>query len=478
MTEHGRALRPLFALGEGMVFLNHGAYGATPRELLDRQNEWRLRMEVQPPRFFMNELPDLVREAAGSLAGFVGAAPERTVLLENATSGINAVLRSLRFAAGDRIVTTDHVYGAVRNTLRFVADRTGAEVIEVPVPMPLRDPGDVAGALERALDPRPRLVVVDHVASPSALVLPVADIVGRCRARGVPVLVDGAHAPGLVDLEVDAIGADWYVGNAHKWLCAPKGAAFLCAGEDAAAIHPTAISHAFGQGFTAEFGKIGTRDPSPWLCIPDAIELHRRLGGRTLRERNAALARSAGASLAAALDTELGGPAARFAAMVTVRVPCKSDATWENAGRIRDRLWQDHRIEALVAAVAGRLWLRLSVFAYNDEADFDGLPEAVQAVLAAEGATAGAGAEAGARAGAGAGSRAGGEAEAESKVEHGAKVQPGADAEAGARSGARPPSASPGLEAGAGDPPATVSGAGAGAGAAARAGAGAGARTG
>ena len=423
----------------------------------------------------MNELPGLVREAAGVLADFVGAAPERTVLLENATSGMNAVLRSLRFAPGDRIVTTDHVYGAVRNTLRFVAGRTGAEVVEAPVPMPLRAAGDVADALERALDDRTRLVVVDHIASPSALVFPVADVVRRCHARGIPVLVDGAHAPGHVDLDVDAIGADWYVGNAHKWLCAPKGAAFLCAAERAADIHPTTISHAYGQGLAAEFGKIGTRDPSAWLCIPDAIDFHRRLGGRALRERNAALARSAGATLAADLGSEPGGPVASFGAMVTVRLPCHMEATWENAGRIRDRLWHDHRVETLVAAVAGHLWLRLSVFAYNDEADLAGLPEALRAALAAEGGAAGASAKAGARAGAGAGSRAGGKAEADSKTERGAEVQPGADAEAGARSGARPPSASPRVEAGAGEPPAAVSGASVGAGAVAGAGAGAGA---
>ena len=392
MIRHGRALRHLWAFEEDMVFLNHGAYGATPRELLERQNEWRIRMEAQPPRFFMNELPGLIGEAAGALADFVGAAPERTVLLENATSGINAVVRSLRFAPGERIVTTDHVYGAVRNTLRFVAGRSGAEVVEVPVPMPLGAAADVADAVESALDERTRLVVIDHIASASALVFPVEDIVRRCRERGIPVLVDGAHAPGHVDLDVGAIGAHWYVGNGHKWLCAPKGVAFLTAAAGAAAtgIHPTTISHAYGQGLAAEFGKIGTRDPSAWLCIPDAIEFHRRLGGSVLRERNAALARAAGVDLAAALETTLGGPAASFGAMVTVRLPCDLDATWENAGRIRDRLWHHRRIEALVAAVGGHLWLRLSVFAYNDEADFGGLSEAVRAALAADAAALGA----------------------------------------------------------------------------------------
>ena len=385
MSGYGRALRHLWAFEEDMVFLNHGAYGATPRELFERQNEWRLRMEAQPPRFFMNELPDLIRGAASAIADFVGAAVERTVLLENATSGINAVLRSLRFAPGERIVTTDHVYGAVRNTLRFAAERSGATVVEVPVPMPLGAAADVADAVEGALDERTRLVVIDHIASPSALVFPVADIVRRCRGRGIPVLVDGAHAPGHVDLDVDAIGADWYVGNGHKWLCAPKGTAFLTVAADAVEreIHPTTISHAYGQGLAAEFGKIGTRDPSAWLCLPDAIALHRRLGGRALRERNAALAGSAGAALAADLESELGGAARSFGAMITVRLACGLDATWGNAARLRDRLWHDHRVEALVAAVAGSLWLRLSVHAYNDEADFAGLPEAVRGALAA-----------------------------------------------------------------------------------------------
>ena len=413
MIAHGRSLRHLWALEEGMAFLNHGAYGATPRELFERQHEWRLRMEAQPARFFMNELPALIREAAAALAGVRrsgrrqdGPARECDEWHERGRTRARPgtgpssqradwrPLRSLRFAPGDRIVTTDHVYGAVRNSLLFAAGRVGAEVVEVPVAMPLRGPFEVADAIERALDGRTRLVVVDHIASPSALVFPVAEIVRRVRARGIPVLVDGAHAPGQVDLDVDAIGADWYVGNGHKWLCAPKGAAFLTVAADSASeeIHPTTISHAYGQGLTAEFGKIGTRDPSAWLCIPDAIDFHRRLGGRTLRERNAALARSAGTDLAAALGTETGGPAGCFGAMVTVRLPCEIEASWENAGRIRDRLWRDHRVETLVAVVAGRLWLRLSIFAYNDESDLAGLCDAVRDSLAAEGATAGIGA--------------------------------------------------------------------------------------
>ncbi len=386
MTEYGRALRHLWALDDDMVFLNHGAYGATPRELLEAQDNWRKRMEAQPVRFFMDDLPDLVREAAGTLANFVGAAPERTVLLENSTSGINAVLRSLTFAPGDRIVTTNHVYNAVRNTLRFAAERGGATVVEAQVPIPLSDGAEVTGAIEAALDDRTRLVVIDHIASPSALRFPVRDIVRLCRSRNIPVLVDGAHAPGNIDLAVDEIGADWYVGNGHKWLCAPKGLAFLTAGVGAAEVHPTTISHAYGRGFTAEFGKIGTRDPSAWLCAAAAIDFHHRLGGQALRRRNAMLAATAGGTLAGELGTVLGGPTEWFGAMVSMQLPGGLPATPENAAQIRARLWHDHRVEALVVPLAGQLWLRLSVYAYNDEEDFAQLPEILRATLSAAGA--------------------------------------------------------------------------------------------
>ncbi len=386
MTEYGRALRHLWALDDDMIFLNHGAYGATPRELFAVQDDWRARMEAQPVRFFMNDLPGLIREAATALAAFVDAPAERTVLLENATSGINAVLRSLTFAPGDRIVTTDHVYNAVRNTLRFAAERSGATVFEAPVALPLHDSADIVHAIEAAIDERTKLVVIDHIASPSALRFPVGDIVRLCRSHAIPVLVDGAHAPGHIDFSVADIDADWYVGNAHKWLCAPKGVAFLTARESAAEIHPTTISHAYGTGLTAEFGKIGSRDPSSWLSAKAAIDFHHRLGGPMLRQRNAALAKAASLNLATELGTVLAGPPAAFDAMVSLRLPVAVPATAENAAEIRNRLWDEHRVEALVIALAGSLWLRLSVHAYNDEEDFAPLPAMLRATLVATGA--------------------------------------------------------------------------------------------
>lgn len=379
---YGRSLLPLWALDGDMRFLNHGAFGATPIELQEEQARWRRRMEANPARFFMDDLPGLIRDAAEPLARFVGIAPERLVFVENASSGIAAVLTSFRLSPGDEILMTDHGYGAVRHALRHAAGQARAAVVEASVGMPVARPDQVLDALRARLGPRTRLIVIDHVASPSAIMMPVEEVVALGRGRGVPVLVDGAHAPGMINLALDRLGADFYVGNCHKWLCAPKGAGFLAvSAEWAARLHPTVISHAYGQGFTAEFGKIGTRDPSPWLAVPAAIAFHERLGGAALRDRNRALACGAAMRLADDLDSELGGPADLFGSMATVRIPASPPADWPTAGRLRTLLWATHRIEAPVMALAGALWLRLSAHAYNEEADYKPLGPALIALL-------------------------------------------------------------------------------------------------
>jgi isopenicillin-N epimerase len=366
------AAKALWALEPGARHLNHGAFGACPPALLAHQATIRARIERQPARFFLNDLPGLLREAAGALAEFVGTEGDRLAFVDNATTAVNAVIASTPLGPGDEIVTTDHVYNAVRQTLRHHAARAGAVVIEAPIGMPVADAGTAAEAVIGALGPRTQLVVIDHVASPSAVILPVAEVIAAARARGIPVLVDGAHAPGFLPLALDRLGATWYAGNCHKWLCSPKGAGFLAVAEDAPwPVYPTVISHAYGQGFTAEFGKTGTRDPSAWLTVPDAIGFHARLGGTALRARNDALAREAAATLAATLGTCLGAPASMFAAMATVRISGSTlpgidrlAPDWPTAARLRDALWAGARIEAPVMALGGALWLRLSVQAY------------------------------------------------------------------------------------------------------------------
>lgn len=367
-----------------MVFLNHGSYGATPREVQEEATRWRSRMEAQPVRFFNDELPAAIREAAAALARFVGVAPERLGFVENASAGTNAVLASLPWSAGDEVLATSHTYNAVRNNLRHLAATRGVVPVEAPVPFPVPDEASAVAAIEGAITPRTRLLLLDHIASASAVVFPLPRLVALARQRGIPVLVDGAHGPGMLDLDLDALGADWYVGNCHKWMCAPKGAGFLTVSADAPVpVHPTVISHSYGQGFAAEFDKIGTRDCSAWLAVPAAIALHERLGGAALRTRNAALARSMARQVAGELRTETGAPDAMTGAIACVRLPWSGPADWPTARVLRTRLWQAEQIELHVTSMAGALWARISAAPYNEEADAEGLAAALQRTLRA-----------------------------------------------------------------------------------------------
>jgi isopenicillin-N epimerase len=375
---HGHVLRPLWLLDPAAAFLNHGSYGACPRAVLAVQQEWRAQMERQPVRFMQATLPAALRNAACRLAGFLGARGDDLVFVENATSGINAVLRSLELGAGDEILTTSHVYGAVRNAIRHVCGGRGATLIEAPVPFPLDGAATVVAAIAARLGPRTRLVVVDAVTSPTATLLPVTEIAALCQTVGVRLLVDAAHAPGMIPLDLPTLGADWVTGNAHKWLFAPKGCAFLWAREEAQpGLHPVVISHGLGRGFAAEFDWVGTRDPSAWLTVPAAMDFWQALGGEELMARNRALADQAAQLLAETWDTPIGAPAAMRAAMAAVALPGTGDADPVMAAAVHDRLWADHRIEVPIVPFAGRLWVRVSAQAYNDLDDYRRLADAV-----------------------------------------------------------------------------------------------------
>jgi isopenicillin-N epimerase len=354
-----------------VAFLNHGSFGATPRAVLAEQDRWRARMERHPTHFMSEELPPALAAAAARLAGFVGAQPEDLVFVENATAGCNAVLRSLSFAPGEEILVTDHGYPAVRKAAEYVAARAGARVIEAAVPFPLQDETQVIAAVRACLGPRTRLAVFDHITSSTAVVFPLRELTALCRAAGVPVLVDGAHAPGMLSLDVPSVGGDWYTGNCHKWLMAPKGSAFLWVAPDRQAdTHPLVISHGFGQEFAAEFAWVGTRDPSAWLSVPAAIDFHEQLGGARLRERNAALARRQATLLARGWKTQRGASDALTGSMAAVRLPLREPATSERAWELRRKLFDDHRIEVPVTPFSGALWARISAHAYNRPEDY------------------------------------------------------------------------------------------------------------
>jgi isopenicillin-N epimerase len=386
MNDLPGSLRDAFLLEDGVAYLNHGSYGATPRTVLAAADQWRRRMEAQPVRFMQGELPKLLRETAARLASFMGARGEDLVFADNATSGVNAILRSLDFSPGDELLTTTHVYGAVRKTLRYVAARTGATIVEADVPFPVSGEDEIIDAIVRRFSPRTRLLVVDHITSPTALVLPVKRIVQAAKTHGIMVIVDGAHAPGQLDLDIPAIGADFYVGNCHKWLFAPKGCGFLWAAPAAQAeIHPLVISHGYGSGFLAEFDWTGTRDPSAWLAVSTALDFVETIGADILRDHNHALMREAVDLIAQRWRTQAGAPPSLLGAMATIAVPTdrgrfrSAPATLESAAAIHDYLWQDHRIEVPVPVFNGRIWVRISAQIYNRIGDYRRLADALVA---------------------------------------------------------------------------------------------------
>jgi isopenicillin-N epimerase len=372
----GTATRYEWLLDWRNLTVNHGSFGATPRFVLAAQDEWRRRLEEQPTLFMRRVLPEALRRSAGCLGNFIGADGKDVVFVENATVGCNAVLSSLRFAPGDEILVLSHGYGAVRNAAHYGAGRTGARVVEAILPFPRPSAAGIVASVAAALTKRTRLAILDHVTSPSALILPLKELIDTCHAAGAPVLVDGAHGPGHLELDLQALGADWYVGNCHKWLMAPKGCGFLWAPpHQQADLHPVTISHGLGKGFLAEFDWTGTRDPSAFLAVDAAIDFHQRLGGATLRSRNAALAWQAAELLADRLGTETGAESALCGAMALVRLPVEGPATQERALELRGRLLDEFHTDAPLHALGDAIWLRLSAQAYNVIGDYERLAE-------------------------------------------------------------------------------------------------------
>ena len=324
----------LWALDPRVIFLNHGSFGACPRAMLAHQLEWRERMERQPVKFFVKDLEALLDTARARVARFVGAAADDLVFVPNATAGINTVLRSLRWRAGDELLVTDHEYNACRNALDFAAVRAGARVVVAKIPFPLRHADEVLAAILARVTRRTRFALLDHVTSQTGLVLPTERLVRELAARGVEVLVDGAHAPGMVPLNLRKLGAAAYTGNCHKWLCAPKTAAFLHVRPDLQKqIHPLAISHGANSPradrtrFLIEFGWTGTGDVSACLSVPHALDFMENLlpgGWPEIRRRNRQLALAARKLLCDALAIPLPAPDNMIASLASLPLP---DAT-------------------------------------------------------------------------------------------------------------------------------------------------------
>jgi isopenicillin-N epimerase len=388
-----------WALDPAVVMLNHGSFGACPWVVLERQQVLRERLEAEPVRFFLREMPPLLDGAREALARFLGAPAGDVVFVRNATEGVNAVLRSLRFEPGDEILTTDHEYNACSNAARFAAERAGARLVIAKVPVPVRSADDVVERILEQVTERTRVVLVDHITSPTAIILPIERIVARLNARGIDTLVDGAHGPGMLPLDLEKLGAAYYTGNCHKWLCAPKGAGFLYVRRDRQTdIHPAVVSHGLNtprpgySRFQDEFDWTGTDDPTPWLCVADAIRfLESFEGGLSgVMEHNRRLACEARDVLCSRPGVRPVCPAEMLGSMAAVVLPPEFDVTTPGqsspATEIHPRqtmLFERFAIETPVFYWPERpqLILRVSAQMYNSLGQYEYLVEALAAML-------------------------------------------------------------------------------------------------
>lgn len=386
-------IRDNWSLDPDVTFLNHGSFGACPKVVLQAQNDLRRRMEEEPVRFFARELEGLTDEARRELGAFLGADPQDLVFVPNATTGVNAVLRSLSFKPGDELLTTDHAYNACANVLRFVAERDGAKVVVARIPFPIQSPGAVVDAVLESVTPRTRFALLDHITSPTGLIFPIDALVEELGRRGVDVMVDGAHAPGMLDLRVSEVGAPFYSGNCHKWVCAPKGAGFLYVRRDRQhEIRPVTISHGANSPredrsrYHLEFDWTGTDDPSAYLCIPEAVRFMGSLypgGWSELMERNRALARSSRKSLCDALGIPEPAPDEMIGTLASMPLPDGSTELPKSplyTDPLQDDLWDRWRIEIPVIPwpLPPKRLIRISAQVYNDPKDYEKLATALR----------------------------------------------------------------------------------------------------
>jgi isopenicillin-N epimerase len=386
----------LWNLDSTFTFLNHGSFGAMPKAIIEKQHELRLEIESQPVRHFQRQLDGLLDSSRKRLAGLVGADPEGLVFVPNATTGVNTVLRTLDLSPGDEILVTDHIYNACNNAALLCARQSGAKAVTAHIPFPVESSRQVKDLILERVTERTRFVLVDHITSPTALIFPVEELVAELDSQGIDVMVDGAHAPGMVPLDLGAMGVPYYTGNCHKWLCAPKGSAFLYIREDKRKrVRPLVISHGANSVRTdksflhLEFDWTGTDDYTPYILVGDCIDYLDSLYPGGLREhmrRNHELALAGKNLLCEAFDSPPPCPDAMLGSMaappILPLVEPEKSPTGKNLDQVQEILYRDYRIEVPVInwPAAGMRLVRISAQAYNTLRDYEVLAAALKEI--------------------------------------------------------------------------------------------------
>jgi isopenicillin-N epimerase len=373
-------LRDQFLLDPTVVFLNHGSFGACPRPVFETYQRWQLELERQPVEFLGRRHDELLKKARESLGAYLNVGADELIFVPNATTGINTVVRSLRLRPGDEILTTDQEYGAMDRTWEFVCARTGACYIHHPIPLPVAPVEEVVESFWQAVTPRTRVIFLSHITSPTALILPVAEICRRARAAGLMTIIDGAHAPGQVSVELKALDVDFYSGNCHKWLCAPKGSGFLYARPECQhLVEPLVVSHGWlpDSTFVSRNEWQGTREIASFLSVPAAIEFQQANHWDEVRQRCHALASQTRQRLAdlTGLTPFTPDTPTWFAQMIAAPLPSG------DIDELKRRLYDEYRIEVPLGGRNGSNGIRVSFQGYNTQEDADRLIEALRNLL-------------------------------------------------------------------------------------------------
>ena len=376
-----------FQLDADVAFFNHGSFGACPKPVFENYQYWQRRLERQPVDFIQRQRPELTLSARQKMGGYVVADGANVVFVPNATYGINIAARSLKLQPGDEVLATDHEYGAVNNTWRYICNQAGATYVNQPIPLPVDDPTAFVDTLWEGVTPRTRVIAVSHITSPTALILPVEQICARANAEGLLTVIDGAHALGQIDLDMTAMAPTFYTGNAHKWLCAPKGAAFLYMdAEQESDLEPLVVSHGYsgetrGTKLTDYYSWTGTMDPSAYLAVPAAIQFQHDNEWQTVRaacHRRAIDLRNLIQGLTGLppiCPDDANGGYRWFEQMFTARMPSGS------VDELRERLWPEFKIEVPVGLLHDEPAMRVSVQAYTTQADIDRLLAALAIII-------------------------------------------------------------------------------------------------
>ena len=378
-------LRDLFLLRPDVAFLNHGSFGACPRPVFEAYQAWQLELERQPVEFLGRRFGELLREAREALGAYVGAAADDLVYVPNTTTGVNIVARSLPLEPGDEVLSTDHEYGAMDRTWRFICRKRGARYLRQPVHLPVTSTEQIVEAIWAGVTPRTRVLFVSHITSPTAIIFPVAELVRRAREAGIITVVDGAHAPGQVSLDLSQLEADFYLANCHKWMMAPKGSAFLYARREMQhRLEPLVVSWGWEpeqpgpSRFIDEQEYQGTKDIAAYLAVPAAIRFMQEHNWPQVQQACHELVRYARRVITALTGLEPITPDSPtwFAQMAAFPLPPGDGRT------LKQRLYDEFAVEVPITDWNGRQFVRVSVQGYNTPADVTALVDALQTLLA------------------------------------------------------------------------------------------------